>query len=223
MNWNLYLNFFAAMFAIINPVGIWPVWSELTDDIKRKKVRKDIAVLVILTASVILLVFLLAGKYLLDFFSIDVPVFKIAGGILLLITGLSMVKGSATHLTDRHEDGTSDMDLAKKRFRKILVPLAIPFLAGPGSITTVILYGTKAANFIDFMILSGILLFALFILWIVFTNSEFLEKHVDDIVFTVFTRIFGVIVAAIAVQFIAEGLGDIFPAWLQGASQLHEQ
>jgi multiple antibiotic resistance protein len=57
MDWNLYLNFFAAMFAIINPIGIWPLWSEMTDDVQRKKVRRDIALLIIFSSLLILLAF----------------------------------------------------------------------------------------------------------------------------------------------------------------------
>lgn len=223
MNWNLYLNFLAAMLAIVNPVGIWPIWSELTSDSSDNKVRNRIALLITAVSFLILVVFLVSGKYLLQFFSIDLPVFKVAGGILLLYTGMSMVRGSATQLTDREEKGETALSLAKQRFKKIFVPMAIPALAGPGSITTVILFGTKSSGFVDYVFLSGVVFVAFLLLYIVFASSSYLEKNVDDIVFTVFTRVFGIIVTAIAVQFMVEGLGDIFPNWLKGASVLEEK
>ncbi len=222
MNWHLYMNFLAAMIAIVNPLGIWPVWSELTDDVTRRKIRRKIAIMVTLTSLFILMLFLLTGEYLLDFFSIDIPVFKVAGGLLLLYTGFEMIQGSATQLSNRDEDGDSDLDIAKQRFRKIIVPLAIPILAGPGSITTVVLYGTLAESLPDYLILALIVLISIFALWLVFVNSEFLEKKVDKTIFTVITRVFGIIVTAIAVQFILEGLGDVFPNWLDGTSILEK-
>lgn len=224
MSWGLYLNFLAAMLAIINPIGIWPIWSDLTKDYySSNQVRTKIAWMVTLTSFLILLVFLIAGKYLLIFFSIDVAVFKVAGGILLLFTGISMVKGTATQLENAEEKGETIFAKAKERFRKILVPLAIPALAGPGSITTVILYSTRTQSIIDYVGFGIVILLAFFALYIVFINSSFLESKVDDIVFTVFTRIFGIIVTAIAVQFIVEGLGEIFPNWLEGASVLEDK
>lgn len=222
MNWNLYINFLAAMIAIVNPLGIWPMWSELTYDAS-SRVRKRIAFLVIGTTYFILVIFLITGKFMLNFFSIDLEVFKIAGGILLLFTGLSMVQGEATQLEDRLEDGETYLSIAKQRFRKILVPIGIPMLAGPGSITTVILYGSISESFVDFASMAVIVLITFTILLIVFLKSTFLEKNVDDIVFVVFTRVFGVIVTAIAIQFMVEGLGDVFPNWLEGGASVLEE
>ncbi|MGK7396669.1 MAG: MarC family protein [Candidatus Cyclobacteriaceae bacterium M3_2C_046] len=222
MNWNLYLNFLAAVFAIINPVGIWPIWSELTKDTRNNKTRTQIALMVVFTSFFILLVFLITGKYVLQFFSIDLQVFKIAGGILILNAGIAMVQGSATQLTDREEQGETPFALAKQRFRKIIVPLAIPALAGPGSITTVILFGSKTSSWLDYGIFAIILLLAFFVLLVLFARSNYLEKNVDNIVFTIFTRVFGIMVTAIAIQFMAEGLGEVFPNWLEGVSELEK-
>ncbi|KOH45414.1 MarC family protein [Sunxiuqinia dokdonensis] len=221
MNWDYYLNFFAAMLAIVNPIGIWPVWSDLTNDAV-SSIRHRIAFFLILSAVMILSVFLVSGKFLLQFFSINLQVFKIAGGILLLYTGIAMVQGSASQLTDRDEDGETNMSIAKQRFKKVFVPLGIPALAGPGSITTVVLFGTKASSAIDYVVLVGVIVVTFSVLFFVFLASPLLEKKVDSIVFTVFTRVFGIIVTAIAIQFMVEGLGEIFPNWLEGGSVLKE-
>lgn len=209
------------MVAIINPLGIWPMWSELTNDAS-PRVRKRIAFLITGTTYIILIFFLIVGKYMLKFFAIDMEVFKIAGGILLLFTGLSMLQGDATQLKDRMEKGDTDFSLAKQRFRKILVPIGIPMLAGPGSITTVILYGSLSGSFMDYASMSIIVMLSFAVLLVLFLKSSFLEKNVDNIVFVVFTRIFGIIVTAIAVQFMVEGLGEVFPSWMEGHSALEK-
>ncbi|MFW6326827.1 MAG: MarC family protein [Bacteroidota bacterium] len=217
MDWNLYLNFFAGIMAIVNPIGIWPLWSELTND-EASVIRKWVAFLVVLTSYFILLVFLFGGRHLLDFFSVDLAIFKTSGGILVLLAGISMVKGTATQLSDRDEFGETTMAIAKQRFRKILVPMGIPALAGPGSITTVMIFGSQASNLTDYLFM-GIMMFLAFLtLFLVFLSSKFLEKYVDDIVFSVFTRLFGIMVTAIALQFILEGLGEALPKLMSEVS-----
>ncbi len=219
MNWDLYLNFLAAMLAIVNPIGIWPIWSELTND-EASRIRKRVAIMVILTAYFILVIFLIGGKYLLEFFSIELQVFKIAGGILLLYVGISMVRGSATQVRKSHFEEGSTKTIAKQRFREIIVPMGIPALAGPGSITTVIVFGNQAHSAIDYIFLAGMIFIAFLALLLVFLSSSYLEKNVDDIVFTVFTRTFGIIVTAIAIQFIVEAIGEIFPVLVKGSPVL---
>tara|TARA_R110002096_G_scaffold169779_2_gene341479 strand:- start:1513 stop:2136 length:624 start_codon:yes stop_codon:yes gene_type:complete len=206
------------MIAIVNPLGIWPIWSELTSDAD-PKVRNRIAFLVLLTTLIILVMFLITGKYLLQFFSIDLDVFKIAGGVLLVFTGLSMVEGKAALLKDRKEVGNT-YSVAKQRFRKILVPVGIPLIAGPGSITTVLLFGSTADSFMDFAFLTLVVLVSFILLLLIFLKSSFIEKNVDNVVFSVFTRVFGIIVVAIGVQFMVEGLGVVFPAWMVAPSSL---
>lgn len=210
------------MLAIVNPIGLLPIWQELTSDAK-PDVRFRIAYMITGTAALILLVFLIIGQPLLNFFSIDVAVFKVAGGILLLLTAISMVNGSATTLEDRKEKGKTAFALAKARFRKVLVPLVVPMLSGPGSITTVLLYSAKAENFMAYLSFSVILLFVFAVLFLVFAKSYKIEHRVDSLFFVGFTRVFGVIVAAIAVQFIVEGIGNIFPTLVAGSSVIEDK
>ncbi|MDQ3073692.1 MAG: MarC family protein [Bacteroidota bacterium] len=219
MNWTLILNFLAAMLAIVNPIGLIPIWKEMTAD-AIPAVRKRIALMVTGSALLILLIFLNLGEFILSFFGIEISVFKIAGGILLLLTGISMVNGTATKLEDKNEKGDTPLILAKKRFRKVLVPLTMPMLAGPGSLTTVILFSSKADGLMNYISLSVILIAVYISLVLVFAYSYKIEHQVDDLFFVGFTRIFGVIVAAIAVQFIVEGAGSIFPVLQNGSSKL---
>ena len=162
------------------------------------------------------------SKFILNFFSIDVIVFKVAGGILLLITGIRMVDGSNTQLSDKDDGEGTPFQLAKARFRKIMVPMAIPTIVGPGSLTTVILFGSGLSGFMDYGVLSIVLIVSLLILFIILAVAPWLEEKVDPIVFTAITRLFGIIVTAIALQFILEGLGDAFPNWLNESSPVED-
>lgn len=210
MNWNLYLNFFIAILALINPLSRLPIWKELTGDLGGQS-RKKTAFYITSSALAVLLVFLLTGKPILNFFSIDLDVFKLAGGILLLIGGISMVEGEMTSLKNREEEGNTTV-VAKKRFSKVIVPMAVPMISGPGSITTVIIFGNQAKGVVDYAILAGMLILNIVIIYLFLAFSSMAEKRVNDNVFTVMTRILGIIVAAIGVQFMVEGIGEIFPA-----------
>lgn len=217
MNWNLYINFLIALLAIINPVSILPMWSELTSD-KSNKVRLRVATMLIGFTIISLTVFLVAGKYLLGFFGIDLIVFKVAGGVLLMTTGIKMIEGKNVKMPEKDDGEGTDLQLAKVRFRQIIVPMGIPFLVGPGSITTVFLFGFGLTSFVDIGALIAILVIVLAVLFFMFTSFHWVESKVDPIVFTAITRLFGIIVTAIAFQFILEGLGEIFPNWVNNTS-----
>jgi len=222
MDWNSMLNFLAAMLAIVNPIGLIPIWYEMTGD-AQAQVRKKIALMVTSSAFFILLIFLNLGNWILSFFNIDIEVFKIAGGFLLLLTAISMVQGKATKLEERKETGETSFELAKKRFEKVLVPLTIPMLAGPGALTTVLLYSFRADSMVQYFGFSCVLLFSYFLLFLVLANSYRVESKVDKLIFVAFTRVFGLIVAAIAVQFMVEGLGEVFPNWMEGGSVIKKE
>lgn len=216
MDLNLYANFTAAMIAIVNPLGLLPLWSQLTNDLGKKE-RRELAAMLIGTAVFILLLFLIFGNAILAFFSIEVPVFQIAGGILLLSTGISMVNGNIFQIENKQprENEKHPYHLVKTRFREILVPLAIPMLSGPGSLTTVILFGHRLDSVPDYLVLSGLLIMILLILFAVFVYAEKIEKTIDPIIFNVLTRLFGILVVAISIQFMMEGLEEIIAGWGQ--------
>lgn len=139
-----------------------------------------------------------------------------------MLTGISMVNGKAVKLERRDETGDTSFQVAKKRFRQVVVPLMVPVLAGPGSITTVTIYSFQAHRLIDYIALSAVLLATMLIIFLVFWISPKFERKVDEIIFTVATRMFGLILAAIVVQFIVEGLGQVFPSWLNGQSVIND-
>lgn len=221
MNWDLYINFFVALLAIINPLAIIPIWSELTSDTSNK-VRLRVASLLILFSILALSAFLIGGEYILEFFGIDLVVFKIAGGVLLMTTGIKMIEGTNVKMPEKDDTEGSSLQIAKVRFRKIIVPMGIPILVGPGSITTVFLFGFGLDSLVDMGALVGILLICLITLFFGLISSYWFERKIDPIVFTAITRLFGIIVTAIAFQFILEGLGETFPNWVNSSSPIND-
>jgi multiple antibiotic resistance protein len=127
-----------------------------------------------------------------------------------------MVNSTIFQSIGKSHSETQPYHLAKERFREIIVPPGIPVLSGPGSMTTVVLYGNKMDNPVDFIILSLILLAVLSVLLAIFIFSEKIERRVDQIVFNILTRLLGILVVAISVQFMVEGLNDIVSKWLNG-------
>ncbi len=219
MDWNLYVSFLIALLAIMNPLSILPMWSELTSDASNN-VRFRVAIRLILFSMISLTIFLVAGKYILSYFGIDLVVFKVAGGVLLLTTGMKMIEGKNVKMRGIDDGEGTDLELARVRFRKIIVPMGIPFIVGPGSITTVFLFGFGLTSLVDIGALIAILAICLVILFFLFTSFFWVERKVDPVVFTAITRLFGIIVTAVAFQFILEGLGEIFPNWANSPSEI---
>lgn len=175
--------------------------------------------MVVGTVTLVLLTFLAFGRYVLEFLGIDVPAFRVGGGIIILLLGIDMLRGDAVDV-DSHEssDGESALDQAKARFRDVLVPLAIPMLAGPGSITTVVLFGVRADTWRETGMLALVLVGLMLIVFVVLLLGERIEKLLGSLVMNVQTRIWGLLLTAIAAQLILVGLGESFPNWLDTRS-----
>lgn len=216
MDINLALNFLIAMLAIVNPVGKIPVWLEASKD-QADEAQWRLALLVTATAGGVLLASLWAGSWILELFSIDLASFRIAGGIVILVTGLAMLRGQATDVdTTKAADKDDPMEQAEARFRSIVVPMAIPIIAGPGSITTAIVFSSRAESWISLVILSAVLAGILMGIYGTLLVAPRVRQYVSDVGLTIITRLFGLLLIGIAVQLIVIGLGEIFPVLLQG-------
>lgn len=225
MDWELIRNFFIAMIAIVNPLGKIPLWVEASGD-QDRQVRWRLALLVTVTALIILLVFLLGGQSFLNLFGIDLASFRIGGGIIILLVGLDMLKGTAIQIKDEDEDTHEDASkfrVAQSRFRQIVVPMAMPFMAGPGSISTVVVYSARAEGLLEYVGLSAVLGIVMLILFLILLSSNRIQSITGATALNIQTRVFGLILAGIAVQLIAEGLGAIFPTWVTEDSSIYEE
>ena len=213
-------DFALALIAILNPLGKIPLWVEASADCDAP-VRRRLAAFVTATATLLLLAFLFFGRQILDFLGLDLPSFRVGGGIVILLIGLDMLRGQAIDI-DRSEtsDGDDAYERAKARFRDIVVPIAMPILAGPGSITTVLLFGYRAENWTDRLLLAAVLVALMSLVLALLMLGDRIEAAVGTLVLRVQTRIWGLLLTAIAVQLIVVGLGESFPAWLEPNSPI---
>lgn len=209
MDWSLIGNFATALIAIVNPLGNLPVFVSYTAG-DRRHVRQFLAVFVAATVLVFLLLFLVAGQAILGFFGITLASFRIAGGILLLLTGIGMIRGHDTKNIEAvvAKAEVDDLTVAETRYRKIIVPLGIPLFVGPGSISTVILYANQAKTNTTLLGLAGtIVCVSLFVL-VCLLASEWIKGLIGEVGLDIATRILGLLLAAIGVQFILGGLAE---------------
>ena len=205
MDITVILTVIVAIFAIVNPVGNISFFVSLTEGYSRRE-RCAVIRKTTLVAGGMLATFALIGNYIFEMFSITIPAFRIAGGILLLTIAFSMLQGShpKSKVTDR------DKEEALQREAVGIVPLGIPMFAGPGSITTVMIYISEATTetvtnwTIIFAVYIGILV-TMIISYILLYYGEKLFEKMGRMGALAFSRIMGLILAAMAVQFILNG------------------
>ncbi len=204
-----YLKMLISLIAIVNPLGAIPVFLTLTlheTNAERKRIAKMVAV----SVCIILLVSLFIGELLLSFFGISIDSFRVAGGILLLLMAISMLhaRPSGTAQTDEEIlEGASKESVA-------VVPLAMPVLAGPGGISTVILFAHQGSDVGHYMLVAADIVILCMVLWIALLLMPWITGRLQNTGINIFTRVMGLILTAIAVEFIANGIKGLFPGVL---------
>jgi multiple antibiotic resistance protein len=201
------LNMFVVLLVVIDPVGVTPMFGALTrgggDLYRRRMAFKGTAL-----AAAILLVFAFIGDWLLTTLGIGLPAFKIAGGILLFLIALDMVfarqSGGRSATGKEQEEARHKEDIS-------VFPLAFPLIAGPGALTTILLMvGESRGNPAQFAAMIGVLLAILAITLGCLLIAGRLMKFLGETGANVMDRLFGVILAALAVQFVVDGARAVF-------------
>jgi len=192
---------FTSLFVIVDPVGLIPAFLAMTQKNTSQERVRMARLASFITFGILILSFFF-GQWLLKAFGITLPAFEIAGGIVLLLVALDMLQARRTALKETQEEkaeGVTKDDVA-------VTPMAIPMLAGPGAITAVILLANKAETTTQHVILAGniflVSALTLLILGIVAIRSKILSV----IALKIMGRLMGLILAAIAVQFILNGI-----------------
>ena len=208
--WTEQIKYLVGMFAILNPLGAIPIYLSMMTD-RRPEVMHRTAFKASVAVAVILILAAWSGDSLLSFFGIGMPAFRIAGGLLVLLIAVAMfgAKTSPAQHTDAEQaEGEAKNDIA-------VVPLAIPLLAGPGAITHVIVASGAARGDVlhQASLLIPVALVALSV-WLAFRAAPTVARRLGKTGIHVVTRLMGLIIAAISVQMIADGLGKLFPGWL---------
>ena len=202
-----YTKIFISLFAILDPIGIIPVIIMFTAGMSAHQ-RNKTGRLASLGVFFILLTALLIGEPLLMFFGISINSFRLAGGILLMVMAFKMLEGNLKQLTPESDGSTSD----DAKSIMAIVPLSTPLLAGPGSISTVILDAHKATEIAHYLSMSLVIFLLSLSVWLTFLAAPWVEKRMGTLGIDIFTRLMGLILAAIAVEFIAGGMRGLFPA-----------
>jgi len=207
LDFTEYTKIFISLFAILNPIGIIPVIILFTSG-KTAPKRVQIGRIASLAVCAILLVALLIGQPLLAFFGISINSFRVAGGILLMLMAFKMLNGNLHTSVAADNDGTE----GETSSTEAIVPLSTPLLAGPGSISAVILEAHKAHGIEHYLIMSIEIILLSVTVWLTFLIAPWVAQRLGKIGIDVFTRLMGLILAAISVEFIAGGMRGLFPA-----------
>jgi multiple antibiotic resistance protein len=197
---------FSAIFFVVDPMGVIPIFIAMTRDDAPEK-RRDMARRASIAAFFILTTFALAGTLIFKVFGVTLGAFKVAGGVLLLLTAVEMLqaqKGRTRVSPEEELEGTEKEDVA-------IFPLAIPLLAGPGSIATVTTLMGKAGRVIFAVPVVLSIAVTCIASYAMLLAAERIQRLMGVTGLSVMNRVIGLIIGAIGVQFIFDGLRDTFP------------
>ena len=211
LDYAQYLKIFIGLLAIVNPFGAIPLFISMTADESTRQRRRTID-MVAIGVTVILLVALFLGEHLLGFFGITIDSFRVGGGILVLLMAIAMLHAKTSPI--KQTDKEADESIEKESVA--IVPLAMPLLAGPGAISTVILAAHKAHSIMHYLIIALSIVLLSVVVWAVLRLSPWIEGHIGATGINIFTRIMGLILTAIAIEFIASGIKGLFPVLAGG-------
>ena len=207
---ELFTSAFITLLVIIDPPGCAPIFASLTRGTDAAH-RRKMAVRSSVVAWCILIFFALLGEALLDKLGIDLASFRLAGGIMLFIIALEMVFEKRT---ERREERAKEIEGTPEAEDISVFPMAIPMIAGPGSIATIMLMIGRADGPAEWSVVLGAMTAVIVITLVALLSAGPLMKLIGAKLEAMITRILGVILAALAAQFVIDGLKQSFPALL---------
>jgi multiple antibiotic resistance protein len=190
----------SALFFVVDPIGVLPIFMSITPHDSAEK-RRAMAKKACFVATILLLIFALAGGALFKLLGVTLPAFKIAGGIALLLNGIDMLRG---HTTPQKTSAAEQAEGAAKDDVAIF-PLAMPLLAGPGAIATVMVTIGRAKGAIATAGVLAAIVVTMFASYLILRTAEYTERWISTTVKAILVRVMGLLLAAIAVQFAIEG------------------
>ena len=201
IEWTFIIKTPIALIAIVDPIGCLPLFLSLTGQHKKSN-KKNVPKMTAITVFIILVTSLFLGDKILNMFGITMPSFQICGGILLLIMAISMMLGKH-QIIESGQNGKSDKELIA------FVPLSIPLPAGPGAMSNMIIAAHQAPNLINqsFLVLPCIAVSLL--IWLTLSFAENISKVIGAIGTKIITRVMGLLLGSMAIEFITRGVLDI--------------
>jgi multiple antibiotic resistance protein len=195
---------FSSLFIIVDPLAAIPAFISMTPE-DTPHDRQRMAALACTVMAGVLIVFALAGKWIFKFLGITMPAFQIAASIVLLLVALDMLRAQRSRVQETTEEtaaGTRKTDIA-------ITPLAVPMLAGPGAISTVILLQDRAVDFWQHAALFGCVLGVCLASYLIFHLAASGARWLSPIALRITTRIMGLLLAAVAIQFMLNALQEL--------------
>jgi multiple antibiotic resistance protein len=203
---NLFLTSLASLFSIINPLGTIPLFVSLTKGRTSKEITST-AIWTTINVFIILIISFFLGKYLLVFFGISLPSLKIAGGLIIASSGFALLTGSFSKHKGMKKKVKED---AFTRSEISLTPLAMPMLAGPGTISLLITYNQVYIELNDKIILFLSIFTISIVIFILLKSSNFIVKILGDSGINALSRIIGFVIIAIGVEYILSTVISLF-------------
>ena len=194
---------FVTLFVVIDPIALTPIFLALTPGMSPSE-RSRIALRAVLVAGLLLALFAFFGKAVLGFIGISMPAFRVAGGILLFLTAMDML---FERRTKRREDSSETPEIIEQDDPSVF-PIAIPLVAGPGAIASVILLVGEKPGGEGLITILGITALILLIMYLFLRLSSRLERALGKVAINVITRVLGMLLAALSVQFVLDGLAE---------------
>lgn len=199
-----FLRIFVAIFIIVEPIGLLPLFIALTHNYSKKRIKHTVW-LACLTAAFVLIIFTFTGDIMLEFFGVTIPAFRIAGGIIIFIVALGMLQAKRTRLKTTPEEEEKGLEQEEVG----IVPIGIPMLAGPGAITTVIVSTSSSQQYNTCITIAAIML-TLFFAFFILKQAASIHRILGPTGLNIFTRLMGLILAVISVQFVIDGIKEFF-------------
>ncbi|NDY91904.1 MarC family protein [Ideonella livida] len=197
-----------ALLAIVNPIGVVPFFIHFTQAFTPAQRRHTIRVSA-LTAFAVIAISGLAGLKIIEFFGISIASFQVGGGMLLLVSSLNML--NAQPAETRQDDVDQGQAKADAGSSIAVVPLTVPLLTGPATISTMVIYAEKTRTFWEHAVLVGYGVVIALATFVAFSASGRIAKVLGQTGINVMTRLMGLILAAMAVELLADGLVKLFP------------
>jgi multiple antibiotic resistance protein len=197
-----------ALLAIVNPIGVVPFFLAFTQGFSREERQRTLRISAF-TAFCVVSISGMAGLHIINFFGISIASFQVGGGMLLLISSLHMLNAQpAENAKDEVVEGQHRADAGVS---VAVVPLTIPLLTGPATISTVIIYAEKTRSFAEHALLVGYGVVIGVVTWAAFAASGRIAQVLGRTGINVMTRLMGLILAAMAVELLSDGLVKLFP------------
>jgi multiple antibiotic resistance protein len=210
LSFSDYIQIIIGVMSIFSPFVAIPIFISLTSGNTLEE-KKETAKTASIAACIVGLVSIWIGQYVLMIFGISISSFKIAGGILLLLMSINMLNAK----TPKAKNTKSELKEAKKKSVNVkeiaVVPLAIPLIAGPGAISTIIIFSQKSEDFIHLFIMSLIIVAISSYIYLTLKMSNHISKRLGITGLNIISRVMGLLLASISVEFIISGLQTVFP------------